>query len=150
MKSRCFLMGHSDAPNELIALLSAEIERHITEYGVTEFLVGSHGRFDLLAAKALADAKKRHPQVTLTLLLSYHPGERPVPLPNGFDGSLYPPGMEKVPHRLAIARANRYAADTCGFLIVYAWQPGSNTLKLMEHAQGRARKGQLQVTILPR
>lgn len=98
--NRCFLMGHSDTPNEVLPYLSAEIERHITELGVTEFLVGSHGCFDALAAKALADAKKRHLQVTLTLLLAYHPGERPVKLPDGFDGSFYssdtfpPPGQQ--------------------------------------------------------
>lgn len=56
-------MGHSDAPNELLPALSAEIERHITEYDVKEFLVGHYGSFDSLAAKALADAKKRHPKV---------------------------------------------------------------------------------------
>lgn len=148
--NRCFLMGHSDAPNELLPSLSAEIERHITELGVTEFLVGSYGRFDTLAAKALADAKKRHPQVTLTLLLAYHPGERPVKLPDRFDGSFYPPDMEKVPRRLAIVRANRYAADNCNFLIAYAWQPGSNTCKLVEYAQGRERRGLIQVTVLPK
>lgn len=147
---RCFLMGHSDAPNDLLPSLSAEIERHITELGVTEFLVGSHDRFDTLAAKALTDTKKRHPQVTLTLLLAYHPGERPVKLPDGFDGSFYPPDMEKVPRRLAIVRANRYAVDSSDCMIAYAWQPGSNTLKLMEYAQGRKRRGKIKVTLLPK
>lgn len=145
---KCFLMGHSDTPNELLPSLSAEIKRHITEYGVTEFLVGGHGRFDTLAAKALADAKKRHPQVTLTLLLAYHPGEQPVKLPDGFDGSFYPPNMEKVPRRLAIVRANRYSVDISDYMIAYAWQPGSNTLKLVEYAQGRERLGKIKVTLL--
>lgn len=138
---RCFLMGHRDAPGDLLGALSAEIERHIIECGVTEFLVGDHGGFDRLAAKALAEAKKRHPQVTLTLLLAYHPGERPVKLPGGFGTSLYPPDMEKVSRKLAIVRANRYAVDTSGYLIAYAWQPGSNTRKLVEYAQGRERRG---------
>lgn len=146
---RCFLMGHSDAPNTLTAPLAAELERHILEYGVTEFLVGSHGRFDALAAKALADAKKRHPQVTLTLLLAYHPGVRPAQLPEGFDGSVYPPYMERVPPRLAIVRANRYAVDSSDYMIAYAWQPGSNTVKMMEYARLRQRRGQLRVALLP-
>ena len=29
-------------------------------------------------------------------------------MPEGFDGSFYPEGMEKVPRRVAIVRANRY------------------------------------------
>ena len=146
---RCFLMGHSDAPNDLLPVLSAEIERHIAEYGVTEFLVGRYGSFDSLATKVLVDAKKRHRSVTLTLLLAYHPGERPVDLPDGFDGSLYPPDMEKVPKRLAIVRANRYAVDSSGYLIAYVWKPG-NTRKIVEYAEGRERRGLIQVTVLPK
>jgi len=142
-------MGHRDAPSDLLLVLSAEIERHITEYGVTEFLVGNHGLFDSFAAKALADAKKRHPEVTLTLLLAYHPGERPVELPERFDGSLYPPDMEKVPKRLAIVRANRYAVDISNFMIAYAWEPGSNTVKLVEYAREREKHGKIIVTLLP-
>ena len=71
--STCFFIGHREAPDSLLPKLSAEIERHITEYGVTEFVVGRYGRFDSLAAKCVKAAKKRHPEVTLTLLLSYHP-----------------------------------------------------------------------------
>ena len=146
---RCFVMGHSDAPIKLLPDLSAEIERHITEYGVTEFLVGSYGSFDSLAAKALEDAKKCCSEVTLTLLLAYHPGMRSKKLPEGFDGSLYPPDMEKVPKRLAIVRANHYAVDSSSFMIAYAWKPG-NTKKIVEYAQGRERRGQIQITLLPK
>lgn len=146
---RCFLMGHNDTPNDLLGVLLDEIERHIAEFGVTEFLVGRYGSFDSLTAKAPADAKKRHPQVTLTLLLPYHPGERSVKLPDGFDGSLYPLDMEKIPKRLAIVRANHYAVDSSDRLIAYAWKPG-NTRKIVEYAQGRERRRQIQITLLPK
>lgn len=101
--STCFFIGHREAPDSLLSPLSAEIERHITEYGVTEFVVGRYGRFDALAAKCVKAAKKLHPEVTLTLLLPYHPYDRPTPTPPGFDGTFYPPGMETVPKRAAIA-----------------------------------------------
>lgn len=67
--STCFFIGHREALDSLLPQLFAEIERHITEYGVTEFVVGRYGRFDALAAKCIKAAKKRHPEVTLTLLL---------------------------------------------------------------------------------
>ena len=89
----CFFIGHREATDNLTAYLSAEIERHITEYGVTEFIVGRYGRFDTLAAKYVKDAKKRHLKVTPTLLLPYHPHDRPASIPPGFDGAFYPPGM---------------------------------------------------------
>lgn len=70
------------------------------------FFVGQYGRFDVLTARVVKDAKKRHPEVTLTLLLPYHPYVQPIQVPEGFDGSFYPPGMEIVPQKLAIVRAN--------------------------------------------
>ena len=50
----CFFIGHRDAPNRIKLLLYEAIERHITEYGVTHFVVG---HFDLMAAQAVCEAK---------------------------------------------------------------------------------------------
>lgn len=141
----CFFIGHRDTPESLLPALSAEVERHITEYGVTEFLVGHYGSFDRLAARAVREAKVRHPAVTLLMLLLYHPALRPVQLPEGFDGSLYLQGMEAVPRRWAIVQSNRQAVDRCDFLIAHAWQPGSNALALVEYAR---RRGRGRVTVI--
>ena len=131
----CFFIGHREADDELLPALAAAVERHITEYGVTSFIVGRYGNFDKLAARVVIDAKKRHPEVTLTLLLPYHPFDRPTPTPKGFDGTFYPPGMETVPKRVAIIRANRYMVEHSTHLIAYAWHPASNARALVEHAQ---------------
>ncbi|WP_427779952.1 hypothetical protein [Candidatus Pseudoscillospira sp. SGI.172] len=123
------------------------VEQHIVEYGVTEFFVGHYGRFDALAARAVKDAKKRHPEVMLTLLLPYHTFNHPIQTPKGFDGTFYPPGMETVPKRVAIVQANHYMIDTCDYLIVYVWHPASNALELAEYAQQR---GKIHITYLSR
>lgn len=135
-------------PDSLFRLLADAVERYIVEYGVTEFVVGCYGRFDALAAKSVLKAKNRHPQVTLTLLLPYHPQERPFSLLPGFDGIFYPPGMETVPRRAAIVRANRYMADRCSFLIAYAVHPASNAAAIVSHAHSRAQKRLLFLTKL--
>ena len=145
----CFFIGHREAPDTLLDELSAVVERHITEYDVTEFVVGRYGRFDALAAKCVKAAKKRHPEVTLTLLLPYHPYDHPIPTPPGFDETFYPPGMETVPKRAAIIRANRYMVEHSDYLIAYAWHPASNAWELVEYAQKRERCGMIQITILP-
>ena len=146
----CFFIGHREAGGELIPALAEAVERHITEYGVTSFMVGHYGNFDKLAARAVIDAKKRHPEVTLTLQLPYHPFDRPIPTPEGFDGTFYPPGMETVPKRIAIVRANRYMVENSSHLIAYAWHPASNALELVEYAQRMGHRGLLHVTVLPR
>lgn len=133
-QKRCFFIGHRDTPETVKPALQAAVEQHIVEYGVTEFLVGSYGAFDRMAAECVIAAKKQHPQVVLTLLLPYHPGERKVTLPVGFDGSLYPPGQENVPKRVAIVRANHYAVDVADYLIVYAKHTGSNAKNICDCA----------------
>jgi len=146
--STCFFIGHRDAPDSLLPSLSAEVERHIAEYGVTDFIVGKFGRFDSLAAQCVKAAKKRHTEVTLTLLLPYHPYDRPTPKPPGFDGTFYPPGMETVPKRVAIVRANRYMVDHSDYLITYAWHPASNAWNLVEYARGKEEQGYIKITKL--
>ena len=70
-KKRCFLIGHREAPESILTPLQKAIETQILEYGVTEFIVGKYGNFDRLAARALLHAKKKHPGLTLSLLLPY-------------------------------------------------------------------------------
>ena len=136
MKS-CFFIGHREASDELMPALQRAIEQHIEEYGVTEFIGGGYGGFDRLATVALVAAKRIYPEITLLRLTPYHPAERKVILPEGFDGIYYPEGMEKVPRRLAIVRANRYVVEHSDYLIAYVWHPGSNASRLFLYAQKR-------------
>ena len=136
MKS-CFFIGHREASSELLPILRQTVEKHISEYGVTEFIVGGYGGFDHLAARTVISLKQQYPQITLSLLIPYHPAERPIETPPGFDNTYYPPGMEKVPRKLAIVRANRNMVNNVDYLIAYAWHPASNARDLLEYAEKR-------------
>ena len=103
----CFFIGHREATREIYPALLAEVERHICEFGVTQFVVGHYGGFDRLAAEAVMEAKTEHEGIELVLLLPHHPAERPIYKPDGFDYTYYPFGIEKVPQSVAIVRANR-------------------------------------------
>ena len=135
----CFLIGHRDAPGELRERLKSAIDEVIVREGVTEFVVGHYGGFDRKAAGCLAEAKEWYPGLRLILLLPYHPSERDFVLPAGFDASFYPPGMEQVPRRLAIVRANEYMARHCDVLICYALLENSNPGKIMRIANGNCK-----------
>lgn len=132
----------------MLPALAAEVERHIMEYSVTDFVAGHYGRFDALAAKAVMDAKKRHTAVTLTLLLPYHPAERAMDMPSGFDGTLYPPGMETAPKRLAILRADHYMVEHSTHLIAYVAHPSVGSREVLEVALRWQRRDLIRVTNL--
>lgn len=144
----CFFIGHRETSERVLPALAQEVERHIIECGVTEFVVGHYGGFDRLAASAVQDAKQRRPEVTLTLLLPYHPVERPISTPKGFDRTLYPPDMETVPKRLAIVRANRWMLCHSDYLIAYVSHPSAGSREVLEAALRRQKRGLIRVTNL--
>ncbi|WP_125114552.1 MULTISPECIES: hypothetical protein [Clostridia] len=146
----CFFIGHREASEEIYPALYAAVEQHILEYGVTEFIVGHYGGFDRLAASAVKEAKRFYPEVKLILLLPYHPAERPISTPDGFDDTFYPPGMESVPRKIAIVRANRYVVDHVDYLIAFVWHPASSAKDLVEYAERHKRIEKVVITKIDR
>lgn len=144
MEKTCFFIGHRCGDVDYDRL-TEEIERHIVEYGVNTFIVGHYGFFDLMAAHYTREAKKKHPHIKLYRLLPYFPRQREPIESEYYDGSIYLDGMETVPRRFAIVQANHCMVDRSDYLIANAWQPGSNSLKLVEYAR---RKKHIQVTNL--
>lgn len=147
MAKSCFFIGHREVSEEYRFQLVDVITRHIEEQGVTEFIVGGYGGFDRVVADALREVKVNHPEIQLLSLIPYHPTERPIDPPKGFDAIFYPEGMEKVPRRLAIVRANRCMVDTCDYLIAAVWHPG-NSRNLLDYAETKERKGEIKITLI--
>lgn len=145
MEKSCFFIGHREVDERLLPLLNETIERLITKEKVSYFYVGGYGGFDRIASSSLKVAKKKHPEITLMLVLPYHPAERPVETPYGFDGTYYPEGLEQVPKRYAIVRANKIMVDTSDWLVAYVRHGASNSRKLLEYAERRQEKGLIQI-----
>lgn len=142
----CFFIGHCDSPPDIAPFLDSAVERHIVDFGVGRFIVGHYGTFDSMAAGAVKRVKQRHKGVELLLLLPYHPAERLIEIEDGFDGTYYPEGMETVPKRYAIARANEYVIrHVCDYLICYERYLATKTHDFVEIARVRAAKGGLRV-----
>lgn len=141
----CFFIGHRDVPEEIRPRLFTAIERHITEYGVMEFVAGHYGAFDRMAACAVRNAKAQYPDVRLVLLLPYFPYERMDEVKDEYDGSYYPPGMEKVPKPFAIVKANEHMIKTSKYLICYNRGYVGKTRDFVGMALRRERKGLMHV-----
>lgn len=122
----CFFIGHRYADERIYEKLLAAVDTHISAYGVTDFLVGHYGDFDRMAARSVAEARRAHPGISLTMLLPYYPEDRVISVPPIFDGTFYPPGMEFCPKRYAIVRANQYAIEHSDYLIAYVTGVGKS------------------------
>ena len=109
------------------------------------FYVGGYGGFDHVEATAVKRAKQKHPDITLMLVLPYHPAERPIEKPPGYDGTYYPEGSETPPRPFAIVKANRLMVDTCDWLVCYVRHGASNARNILEYAKHRAKKDDIKI-----
>ena len=135
----CFFIGHREADERLLPRLELAVDRLIREEGVRYFYVGGYGGFDKLAAAAVMRMKQKYPDITLMLVLPYHPAERPTEAPDGFDGTYHPDGLESTPKRYAIVRANKIMVDACDWLVCYVRHGAGNSRKLLEYARHRRK-----------
>ena len=79
------------------------------------------------------------------MLTPYHPFESSVEVPDGFDDTFYPDGMERVPRRAAIVSANQKVILQADYLIAYVKNTASNAHSLLDYAE---RKGGIVITNL--
>lgn len=139
----CFLFGHADCPSIMLSKIEGAIENCYSKHGITDFYVGNRGNFDRLAAVAAKKVKQRHEEIKLFLVLAYHPAERRFVLPDGFDGSYYPP-LEGTPRRYAVVESNRYLIDTSNAIICYVDHIG-NTGDLLAYARRKRKTGKIVI-----
>lgn len=99
--SRCFLIGHRDTSSDILPSLTTEIEHHIREQGITEFVVGQYGGFDRLAAHALYRCKTEYPGLTQSTISSWYRRKMMPSLPS----------LEKVCGALGITLSQLLAED---------------------------------------
>lgn len=128
----CFMVGHRDANKDIYLEIEKAVNRHIVDHDIDEFIIGHYGNFDRMASQAIRTAKGTYPKVRLTLLRPYLDH---YPLPEGFDGSVYPDGLESVPKRFAILRANYKVIDKCDYVIAYVRYSFGGAYRCMEYAK---------------
>lgn len=145
MEKSCYFIGHREVDERLRPSLTDVIRRLVMEESVRYFYVGGYGGFDRIAGMAVKEVKKQYPTITLHLVLPYHPAERSVETPPGYDGTYYPEGLEGVPRQYAIVRANKILVDTCDWLVAYVRHGASNSRKILEYAKHREKKGLIHV-----
>lgn len=136
MCGTCFFIGHRDSPYALQKKLDEVVKEASREYGITRFVVGCRGNFDRWALSSIMKVKKKAPNIEVFILLAYHPADHVPTYPNGVDGGYYPKGLEYVPKKFAILKANQIMVQECDLLIAHAQYPG-NARNLVQYAMNR-------------
>ncbi len=143
----CFLAGAHDAPDSIRQDLERIVEYMVRERRVTEFVMGTRGNFDAMAAAAVQRVLQRYPQnQTVALILEPYPFERRRRyVPAHFDGLFSPEGLETVPMRYRIEAANRKTLEGTDFFVTYVLLSGSSSGKLLRRARSLEKQGFVEV-----
>jgi len=125
----CIFCGHSRlyGQTDIIKGKCLTIaEALIVSGSVDCFLIGNYGDFDGIAASVCLSLKKKYPQISVNLVLPYyrpHLDEYDKERYARFD-SVITPGLEEVPHRYRIIKANEYMVDQADAVIAYVKYDG--------------------------
>lgn len=124
--------GHSTVyPLDLVQRWLHEVIEGLIVRGARKFYLGGYGTFDQMAAAAVWEQKRTHPEITSVLVLPYL--DRKVSATE-YDYTTYPP-LENVPRRFAISRRNRWMVDNSDILVAFVthdWGGAATTLKYAE------------------
>ena len=144
----CFFIGHRDAPLSIQEKLNETVEYLVKDCWVNDFIVGRYGDFDRMAVSAVQRVICAYPRKELTaeLLDPYALDTHASPLlPHYFNNYYYPEGLEMVPKRYCIEKANQLVLDGADYLVAYVARDGGNAAKLLRRARRMEKKGYIKV-----
>ena len=143
----CFFIGHRDAPSVLEGQLYETVLHLVMKCHVDRFIVGHYGNFDAMATAAVQRVIREHPEkeILADMLEPYFPGDRDVRAPAFFDAIYYPEGLETVPRRYCIEKANQLALEESHYLVAYVARNGGNARKLLGRARRMAKQGGMKI-----
>jgi len=144
MPGTCCFFGHRDTPSDVYPIVVAAIKKLVVEQDVQTFYVGSHGNFDRITTSAVREVKVQHPEIELLFVTPYLSPDKTRYEGYGYDGIIFPEGLELVPKKYAILRRNRIVVDMSDFIIASVGYSWGGAAKALEYAHS---KKQLPVII---
>lgn len=139
MSKCCSFFGHRDFWSN--SSREAAIKKHIIDCvknrGITEFLLGGYGEFDIFCAKYLRELRADFPEIRSTLVLAYlgknFDNFELAYMRRTFDAIIYPP-IENVPLKFAIIKRNEWMVRESDYVIFFVEHNWGGAYKMLEYA----------------
>ncbi len=118
--------------------ITKELEALIRERENVEFLVGNYGQFDNLAAFVIRELKRKHNNISLSLVIPYitrEINENRHEYYKNYDSIIMADIPENTPKNLKIIKANQYMVNNSDFVICYINHAWGGAIKTIEYAK---------------
>lgn len=136
-ETTCVFIGHSDCFGIDKNVLRQKIT-DLIDIGVTEFLCGGMGGFDMLCANEIKSLQKTYPLVRCILVIPYLNDDLKY---NSvfFEQILYPEYKNKY-FKALITERNRYMVDNAAYAVYYILHTWGGAIKTFEYAKNKKLK----------
>lgn len=127
-------IGHSNC----IGIDKEQLEKEIhalIQNGVTVFISGGMGSFDLMCARMVMEMKKEFPHIGNFLVIPYLNFK--IARPEYYDKSIFPEELDPAPYRVAIPRRNKYLVGNSAYAICFVHRISGGSYKTFEYAKTR-------------
>lgn len=144
MKKTCTFCGHSELygkTSEIIDKLSVVVDNLIKE-GFNSFFVGHYGAFDRIAASVCLNAKTKHNEIAVNLVLPYYKAKisrEEKEEYSSFD-SVIVPSIENTPYKYRIIKANRYMVDRSDVVVAYVTSTIGGAAKTLDYSYKKKKR----------
>lgn len=130
----CSFFGHRYIDEAIAAPLKNALTNLIAN-NVDTFLVGHQGDFDRLVLRTLRQLKKEFPQIRYRVVLAYLPAARAAYCAYTEEETVFPEGLETVPHRYAISWRNRWMIRQSDVVVTYITHSQGGAAQFAESAK---------------
>lgn len=132
-------IGHKDCYGLDREQLRWAISSLIENNGVTDFISGGMGSFDIICAGFVKELQIKYPYVrsyVVVPMLSYAKKYSEY-YSDYYDGSMFPEELDMTPYAAAIPKRNRYLVDSSAYAICFVHHISGGSYKTMEYAKKR-------------
>lgn len=138
----CTFIGHRNTPEYIQPILKKVLIQLITEKGVDEFYIGTHGKFDYMALITLKELKKEFLHIKYTNVLAYITGKKEDYVK--YENTIFPEVLEKTPFKFAIIKRNKWMIENSHYVVCYVTQTITNAGEFLDFAK---RKGKIVINL---
>jgi uncharacterized phage-like protein YoqJ len=131
-ETTAMFIGHRDCHGLDKAKLEAEIVKLI-EKGVTTFLSGGMGRFDMICEHIVGRLQQNYPHIRLYVVMPY-PTFHPAHVEDA-QCLVLPEGLEKYHPKAAIVKRNRWMVERSAFAVCYVCYSWGGAAQTLQYAQ---------------
>jgi len=133
----CTFFGHRDCPLAVEHELRRVLWNLVEQGGADEFMVGTHGNFDRMVLGQLRKLKEAFPHIHYDVVLAYMPQHG---LPDRYENTIYPEGMECVPRKFAILKRNQWMVERCDMVVSYVLYSGGGAAQFVRLAEKKGKR----------